>query len=79
MLKIMRHSIEALGLCAFPAAIALVYVLYAYGWPRLSQPVQHAIEHGMAGMLIGIFGGALFLGAAYATMQSIKSIAAKAK
>lgn len=79
MLKIMRHPIEALGLCAFPAAIALVYVLYAYGWPRLSPSAQNAIEHGMAGMLIGIFGGALFLGAACATMRSIKSIAEKAK
>ena len=69
-----REDGNVLGLLAFPALAALTYAFCAYGFPRLSAAAQNAIENGVLGMLLGIFGGAVLVGAACATWKSATDI-----
>jgi hypothetical protein len=69
-----RANGNVFGLFAFPIIATLTYTLYTYGFHRLSPVAQNAIENGVPGMLLGMFGGAILVGSGCATWQSAADI-----
>lgn len=70
---------RVVGFWAFPMVVSGMYLLYVYLLPALSSGAKDAVDNGFAGFVLGLFGSALLLGAAFSTWDSTKRLMVKKK